>query len=137
VESGVPNTEATCIPSIKDFFDCFVTAFASFDAANVAELFATPGVALGRDGSIIALTTREDVLRYYQTALDHYRGNGCVSCQRLDLQVTDTGAKSALASVTWHLLRGDSSVLTSWRQSYSLSLTKDGPKIFASAMHAD
>jgi hypothetical protein len=62
LESGVPNTEATCIPSVKDFFDRFVTAFASFDAVNVAELFATPGVALGRDGSIIALTTREDVL---------------------------------------------------------------------------
>ena len=41
----MPNAEATCIPSVEDFFDRFVTAFASFDAANVAELARLRGFA--------------------------------------------------------------------------------------------
>jgi hypothetical protein len=50
------------------FFDRFVAAFATFDPAVIADLFATPGVTLRADGSLIALTTREDVVRYYRAA---------------------------------------------------------------------
>ena len=119
------------------FFDRFATTFASFDAAIVAELFATPGVAHRRDGSIVALTAREDVLRYYQAALDNYRRNGCRSCRWLDLEVTPMGSRSMLAAVTWELLREDGSLLSRWRQSYALSQSEAGPKIFASSMHAE
>lgn len=121
----------------KAFFDRFANAFASFDAANLAELFATPGVALRRDGSIVALTARDDVLRYYQVALDRYRRDGCRSCRWTDLEVTAMGARSMLATVTWDLLREDGSVLSRWRQSYSLSDDDGGPRVFASAMHAE
>lgn len=62
-------------------FDRFARAFGTFDAANVAELFAVPSVALRNDGSIVALATREDVLRYYQAALDGYNRSGCRSCR--------------------------------------------------------
>lgn len=53
-------------------FDRFARAFGTFDAANVVELFAVPSVALRNDGSKGALSTREDVLHYYQAALDGY-----------------------------------------------------------------
>jgi hypothetical protein len=119
------------------FFDRFAKAFASFDAAFLIELFATPGVALRRDGSIVALTAREDVLRYYQAALDSYRHNGCRSCRWMDFQVTPMGSRSMLAAVTWELLREDGSVLSRWRQSYGLSQFDGEPKIFASAMHVE
>jgi hypothetical protein len=118
-------------------FDRFANAFASFDAAEVAELFATPGVALRKDGSIVALTTREDVLRYYQAALDNYHRNGCRSCRWMELEMTPMGNRSTLATVTWDLLREDGSMLTRWRQSYGLSHSDDGPRIFASVMHAE
>ena len=36
------------------FFDRFVAAFATFDPAVIADLFATPGVTLRADGSLIA-----------------------------------------------------------------------------------
>jgi hypothetical protein len=119
------------------FFDRFATAFATFDAAVVAELFATPGVALRKDGSIVALTTREDVVRYYQAALDSYRRDECHSCRWAELELTPMGRRSVLAAVTWDLLREDGSVVTQWRQSYGLSFSEAGPRIFASAMHAE
>jgi hypothetical protein len=123
-------------PAVERFFDRFVAAFAMFDAANVASLFATPGVALRKDGSLVPLTTPEDVQKYYQVALDGYRHRGCVSCKWSDLQLTGTGGLGAMAAVTWNLLRADGSALATWRQSYCLAATKDGARIYASAMHA-
>jgi hypothetical protein len=128
----VKQTEAA-----KGFFDRFVAAFASFDATRVAALFATPGVALRQDGSIVALTAREDVVRYYQAALDGYHRDGCRSCRWSGLSLTPMGGRSMLAAVTWELRRDDGSLVVRWRQSYSLAIGADGPKVFASAMHAD
>ncbi len=120
---------------VEAFFDRFTEAFATFDAANVAELFATPGVALRKDGGVVALTTRNELLRYYQDALDRYRTGGCTSCGWSRLETTTMGRDAVLATVTWHLLRG--SVLTMWRQSYCLALAPSGPRIYASAMHVE
>jgi hypothetical protein len=119
------------------FFDRFVTAFATFDSALIADLFATPGVSLRADGSITALTTREDVMRYYQAAIDGYHRNGCRACRWAHLEVTPIGSGSMLAAVTWELLHQDGNVMVTWRQSYCLIDTDDGLKVFASATHVD
>ncbi len=118
-------------------FDRFARAFATFDAANVAELFVVPGVALRNDGSMVALSTREAVLRYYQAALDGYNRSGCRSCRWMDLEVTPMGMRALLATVSWELLRADASVVRRWRQSYCVSKHANTPGIFATAMHAD
>ncbi|HEY3847125.1 MAG TPA: hypothetical protein VGL95_08430 [Acetobacteraceae bacterium] len=118
-------------------FDRFASAFGTFDAANVAALFAVPSVALRNDGTIVALSSREDVLRYYQAALDGYNRGGCRSCRWMDLEVTPMGMRALLASVTWELLREDASVARRWRQSYCLSMHGNAPRIFSTAMHAD
>ena len=119
------------------FFDRFVVAFATFDPAVIADLFATPGVALRRDGSLVALTTREDVIRYYRAATEGYHRNGCRSCRWADLQVTGSGSRSMLAAVTWDLLHENGSIMTTWRQSYYLTESEAGLTAFASASHAD
>lgn len=131
----------TPIPSENDraaqFFDRFVVAFATFDPGVIADLFATPGVALRRDGSLVALTTRDDVIRYYRAATEGYHRNGCRSCRWADLQVTASGRRSMLAAVTWDLLHEDGSIMTTWRQSYYLRESDAGLTAFASASHAD
>jgi hypothetical protein len=119
------------------FFDRFVAAFATFDAARIADLFVTPGVALREDGSIVALPTREDVICYYQAAIGNYHRKGCRSCRWARLEITPIGRRSMLATVTWDLLREDGNIMVTWRQSYNLTDTDDGPKVFASATHAD
>jgi len=120
------------------FFGRFAAAFATFEASGIAALYVTPGVVLRRDGSTVALTSEGDVLRYYQAALDHYHHDGCRSCRWSQLVVAPMGRRCLLATVTWELLREDLTLLTTWRQSYSLStLNGDGPRIFATAMHAE
>ena len=48
------------------------------------------------------------------------------------------GRRAVLAAVTWNLLRDDGTVLTRWRQSYSLGLFGDGKtQAFAAASHAE
>ena len=124
------------IEAAKAYFDRFVAAFATFDGRNVAELFAPPVVAVRSDGTSIGLATQDDVIRYYQAALDEYRGKGCVSAQWSDLAVTPMGCASLLAAVTWQLLKRDGSVITEWRQSYGLRRIDGGePKAFACASH--
>jgi hypothetical protein len=125
------------VSPVERLFDRFVTAFATLKAANVAELFATPGVALGRTGTIVALTTRDDLLRYYQTALDRYRDSGCVSCGWSNLETVAMGRGATLATVTWHLLKADGALVATWRQSYALALDGAEPLIYASAMHVE
>ena len=135
------NAVDTAISSQNDratqFFDRFVAAFATFDPLVIANLFATPGVALRRDGSLVALTTRDDVIRYYRAATEGYHRNGCRSCRWSNLQVTASGSGSMLAAVTWDLLHEDGSVMTTWRQSYYLRESEEGLTAFASASHAD
>ena len=113
-------------------------ALSTFGATQVADLFAAPGVALRGDGSLAALTTRDDVVRYYQAALDRYRRGGCRSCRWSRLSVLPMGRRGVLAAVTWDLLRDDGAALVRWRQSCCLSRSRgDGLKAFASATHAD
>ena len=64
---------ASDIAAAKAYFDRFVEAFATFDGAQVASLFAPPVVAVRADGSTVGLATADDVVRYYQAALDKYR----------------------------------------------------------------
>ena len=125
------------LATAEAYFDRFVATFSTFDGAEVAQLFAAPVVALRGDGSLISLSQRDDVTRYYQAALDRYQLDGCRSCRWSDLSVTRMGRRAVLAAVTWDLLRDNGAVLTRWRQSYSLSLFgDDGPKAFATVTHA-
>ena len=122
----------------RAYFDRFAEIFSTFDGAQVVQLFAAPVVALARDGSLISLPQRDDVARYYQAALDRYRRDGCQSCQWSDLSVASMGSRALLAAVTWDLLRDNETVLTRWRQSYSLSLFDDnGPRAFAATSHVE
>lgn len=133
--SSVNSTE---LAPAAAYFDRFVAAFSTFDGNQVAALFAAPLVALSRDGSLVALPTRDDVVRYYQAALDRYRREGCCSCRWSELSAIPMGCRALLATVTWDLLREDGVVLTRWRQSYSLGLFgDDGWKAFAAATHAE
>jgi hypothetical protein len=45
------------------------------------------------------------------------------------------GARSALGTVTWELLREDGSVLKHWRQSYNLVRAEKGWRVLASTYH--
>ena len=134
----IDNVTASDWAKAQAYFNRFAKVFSTFNGTQVAQLFAAPFVALGRDGLLTSLPQQDDIARYYQTALDRYRHDGCRSCRWSDLSVASMGRQAVLAAVTWDLLRDDGTVLMRWRQSYSLRLFgDDGPQAFAAVSHAE
>lgn len=121
---------------IQHFFDAFVAAFAQFDGALVAQRYTVPCVSLDAQGALRSFHTRAEIAGYFQSVLTAYHQQGCRSCRFGDLEVVAVGTRSALASVTWELLRADGSVASGWRESYNLLRTDQGWKVFASTDHA-
>lgn len=118
------------------FFDAFVEAFRSFDGRAVGARYATTYLALNSEVTLTLLTTQEEIARYFQTVLDNYFDQGCRSCRYLELEVFSMGSQSAIGTVTWELLDQDGKIVSSWRESYNLTRTKHGLRIFASTDHA-
>ena len=138
VTIGIGGVTPSDLTKVEAYFGRFAQVFGTFVGAQVAQLFAAPFVALGRDGLLTSLPQKDDITRYYQAALDRYRRDGCQACRWSDLSVAPMGRQAVLAAVTWELLRGDETVLTRWRQSYSLRLFgDDGPQAFAAVSHAE
>lgn len=121
---------------MASFFDGFVAAFGSFDGDRIAGRYQPPYLALHVDGSRQVFADQAEVGRYFQRVVDDYHGKGCRSCRYGDLDAFAIGSRSALATVTWDLLREDGSVIGSWRESYGLTRTDGGWRIFSSVDHA-
>jgi hypothetical protein len=100
------------------------------------ERYFVPGVALRGDGTVQALPSRTEVEGFFQAAVDSYHRDGCRGIRFKDLDVVPMGARGALGTVTWELLRADGSALRHWRQSYNLVRIGAGWQIFASTFHA-
>ena len=120
-----------------EFFDDFVEAFRSFDGTRIAGRYVVPYVALHGRGQIDSFATLADVARYFQSVVDDYFAEGCRSCRYKDLEIAPIGSQSAIGTVTWELLRENEDVLKIWRESYNLSRTADGLRIYASTDHVE
>ena len=118
---------------IARFFDAFVEAFARFDGKAVGGLFITPGVALKRDGSLQGFSVQQDIEAYYQAALDRYRASDCRACRYGNLETRFLNERSAIATASWALLRGDGSVISHWRQAYFLARFDGAWRAYGSA----
>lgn len=119
------------------FFDDFVEAFRHFDGALIARRYLAPYSALHAGGVIDLLATPDDIGRYFQRIVERYHADGCRACRYADMALVAVGTQSAFATVTWDLLRGDGSVLGSWRESYGLTQTSAGWRIVSSMDHAE
>ena len=121
---------------LTSFFDDFVAAFGTFDGDRIAGRYRPPYLAVHTDGSQQVFSDQSEVGRYFQRIVDDYHGKACRACRYGDLEAMPLGSRSALATVTWDLLREDGSVIASWRESYCLMRTEDGWRICSSVDHA-
>jgi hypothetical protein len=128
-----PLSRAAIEAETARLFDRFVEAFATFEGNAVRRLFASPGVALRRDGTLRGFADLNEIEGYYQDALDRYRASGCRSCRYSDLEIDVLSDMCVVAKVSWDLLREDGSVLSHWRQAYFVSQTAGEWRIFGSA----
>lgn len=121
---------------VQVFFEDFVAAFRAFDGLLIAQRYVAPYLSLSAEGALTQFNTQEQIGEYFHDIVARYHQEGCRACCFKDLAVTPLGSNSALASVTWELLRADGRLLSFWRESYNLMRTDDGLKIFASTDHA-
>ena len=117
------------------FFDRFVTDFTSFDGLTIATRYATPYLAIEANGSCRVFSDVDAVASYFQSVLEQYAARGVRSCRYHSLEVVPIGIRSALATVTWEMLRGDGSVEATWRESYNMQRTATGLKVSVSTDH--
>lgn len=130
-------SETEMAGEIQQFFEAFCIAFSEFDGSLIAQRYTTPYTSLNADGTLRVFDTQEQIAKYFQDFLNKYHEQGCRTCRFQELQVVPLGQISALASVTWELLRNDCSVASTWRESYNLTLLCDGLRIYASTDHAE
>ena len=122
---------------IQRFFEAFCTAFGEFDGTLIAQRYATPYTSLNAEGTLQVFGTQEKIAQYFQGFLNKYHEQGCRTCRFKNLQVVPLGYMSALASVTWELMRNDQSVASTWRESYNLTRASNELRIYASTDHVE
>lgn len=122
---------------VQRFFDDFVEAFSAFDGPRIAQRYAVPYAAVNAQGTWRRFGNAGETGDYFQGVVTQYHREGCRSCRFHSLEVLALGPHGALATVTWELLREDASVLSAWRESYSLVRGGDGRlAVAASVDHA-
>jgi hypothetical protein len=129
--------ESEMAGEIQHFFEIFCADFSEFDGALIAQRYATPYTSLNAAGTLQVFSTHEEIAHYFQGFLNKYHEQGCRVCRFTELQVLLLGQMSALASITWELLRNDQSVASSWRESYNLSRRGNELRIYASTDHIE
>jgi hypothetical protein len=117
------------------FFEQYNQAFASIDGERIAALYCVPTVTMRADGSIHCLQSREELARFFQSVAESYRREGYRNGRFKNLQIVPIGARSALATMDWELLRGDGSVIRQWRQSYNVVRHGTAWRILVSTFH--
>jgi hypothetical protein len=120
---------------VQRFFEAFATAFSEFDGALIARRYAVPYLALNAEGVLQSFGTQAHIAVYFQGYLDQYHQQGCRACRFKDLHVVPLGQHSALATITWELLRSDCSIASSWRESYNLTRLNQELRIYTSTDH--
>lgn len=120
---------------IKDYFDDFVAAFATFNGACVASRFTVPYLARGAAGKSLIHDSLKQVSDYFQSYLDDYKSRGCTHCRYENLEISWLGAESAIASVRWVLMNASDATVASWSESYLLWISGDAALAYASVDH--
>jgi hypothetical protein len=120
-----------------NFFDEFVTAFATFDGKVVAQRYFSNFIAVHTDGTLEHFKSVSEIAGYFQKYLDEYYASGCRTCTYKALECVPVGQACALATVTWELYNSAGDVVSSWRESYNLSYSESRLRVFASIDHAD
>ena len=123
--------------SVTDFFEGFVVAFSSFDGYRVASKFILPCLAKGPGNSSSVFLSRSQLAEYFQGYLDDYYSQGCRKCRYSAPEIKWLGSEGAVATVTWNLVDTSGVLVTSWSESYMLSLAGGEALAFATVDHVE
>jgi len=120
---------------INGLLNEYIKAFAMVDGAAIARCYHAPSITMRDDASVHVFQTRQELETFFQTVAQKYYDDGGQNARFSDLERQPIGSKSVLATLEWHQIRLDGSVLRSWRQSYNLIHANERWQIFASTFH--
>lgn len=120
---------------IEDFFDTYRTAFAAFDAAATADLFAYPVQITSTNGqvSVTAIPTREAWLPQIERLVGLYRELGVRIAEIHELQAIELAPRLAAAVVRWGLVDEQGKRVYEFDAVYTLADLGEGLRITAIA----
>lgn len=127
--------DSPVVAAARRFLDLYTEVFDTRDGARIAELYCEPCVTVRGDGSVHCFASRTEVAGFFQKVADAYAAEGMHAGVYRDFEALPIGGRSALATVSWDMLRADRSVIRHWRQSYNLVETDAGWRILCSTIH--
>ena len=91
---------------IQDLLDRFARAITSGDGAAAAELWATPSLVVS-DEQVMAVSSREEVARFFAGAREQYRARGITDTRADVLSIEQLTPRTFLVDVRWPWLDED------------------------------
>ena len=122
---------------INQFFADYVRTFDERDGAAISMFYHVPCLTMRADRSTHCFQSREEVAAFFQAVSDSYAREGNEGGRFRNLVVQPIGARSALATLEWQLMRLDGSVVREWQQSYNVICPDDRWQIFVSTIHVE
>ena len=122
---------------INKFFEDYVRTFDERDGATISMFYHVPSLTMRADMSTHCFQSREEVATFFQAVSDSYAREGNEGGRFRNLVVQSIGARSALATLEWQLMRLDGTVVREWRQSYNVIRPDDRWQIFVSTIHVE
>ncbi|MEO6349457.1 MAG: hypothetical protein ABIP53_02300 [Candidatus Limnocylindrales bacterium] len=120
---------------VREFFDAYRTAFETFEAAAIADLFYYPCQITSDAGaiSVVTVPSRDAWLPQLERLIEAYRSIGVRSAEVIELQVFELTPQLAQASITWRLVDEERKPLYDFDAAYTLADPGTGLRITAIA----
>jgi len=122
--------------SVRAFLAAYIAAFKSLSGARIAAFYNMPSVSLRGDGAVHSFASLKETEEFLAKLASTYHAEGGRNWRPENLALVPLGRNTVLASVDWHMERGDGSTLRQWRHSYLLTNTPSGLRILAAAFNA-
>ena len=130
------HTSSLSAGEVTAFFARYGTEFDSCNWPAFVALYHEPALSVRGDGSVTCLMSRADARTFFENVVAAWHLEGYQRFEARDLDVMPLGSRSLLATLDWHMLRGDGSLIRKWRQSYQLILVQQEWQVLASTFHA-
>lgn len=96
---------------VRAFVESYMRVFDTFDSVRIAAFYHIPRETVRADGSVRYLSIEQELRSFFQKVVDTYRQEGWRRFRFRDLEVIAIGARSALVSLDWEMLRGDGTLV--------------------------
>jgi hypothetical protein len=111
--------EGSVVNDIATFFTRYAERYMASDVDAISGVYEAPLLAV-RDGHAIHLADRTAVREHLAELMEAYASAGAARADIAGLDVVPLGTSSAMATVRWHVLGADGTLLRDFRSTYHL-----------------